>query len=101
MTSTDKRQASSKKRRGKKPPRTPDGQMSLREHLRELRNRFFKAAIAIVDRKSTRLNYSHVADSCVACCLIRHDAAVSCELMPLLTPPSHTSLHDALPISSN
>ncbi len=47
MTTTDKGQSSSKKRR-KKSPKTPDGQMSLREHLRELRNRFFKAAIAIV-----------------------------------------------------
>jgi len=48
MTSTDKSQATSNKRRRKKPLKTSDGQMSLREHLRELRNRFFKAAIAIV-----------------------------------------------------
>ena len=48
MTSTDKSQATSNNKRRKKPPKTPDGQMSLREHLRELRNRFFKAAIAIV-----------------------------------------------------
>lgn len=48
MTSTDKSQATSNKKRRKKPLKTPDGQMSLRQHLRELRNRFFKAAIAIV-----------------------------------------------------
>ncbi|GAA4109558.1 twin-arginine translocase subunit TatC [Enteractinococcus coprophilus] len=48
MTSTDKSQATSNNKRRKKPPKTPDGQMSLREHLRELRNRLFKAAIAIV-----------------------------------------------------
>jgi sec-independent protein translocase protein TatC len=47
MTTTDKGQPSSKKRR-KTTPKSPEGQMSLREHLRELRNRFFKAAIAIV-----------------------------------------------------
>lgn len=47
MTATDKSPSSSKKRR-KKTPKSPEGQMSLREHLRELRNRFFKAAIAIV-----------------------------------------------------
>ncbi len=48
MTSTDKGQATSHKKRRTKPTKTPDGQMSLREHLRELRNRFFKAAIFIV-----------------------------------------------------
>ena len=48
MTSTDKSQATTNNKRRKKPSKTPDGQMSLREHLRELRNRFFKAAIAIV-----------------------------------------------------
>lgn len=47
MTATDKGQPSSRKRR-KKPRKTPEGQMSLREHLRELRNRFFKAAGAIL-----------------------------------------------------
>lgn len=44
MTATDKSPSTSKKRRQK----TPEGKMSLREHLRELRNRFFKAAIAIL-----------------------------------------------------
>lgn len=47
MTATDKGQPSSQKRR-KKPRKAPEGQMSLREHLRELRNRFFKAAAAIL-----------------------------------------------------
>src|SRR5699024_11945983 len=32
----------------KKPARTPDGKMSLRDHLRELRNRLFKAGIGIL-----------------------------------------------------
>jgi len=47
MTSTEKSQSSSKRRR-KKPARTPDGKMSLRDHLRELRNRLFKAGIGIL-----------------------------------------------------
>lgn len=47
MTTPDEGQTSSKKRQ-RKTSRSPEGQMSLREHLRELRNRFFKAAIAIV-----------------------------------------------------
>lgn len=47
MTSTDKSQTSSK-RRPTKTRKTPDGQMSLREHLRELRNRLFKAGLAIL-----------------------------------------------------
>jgi len=47
MTSTDQGRSTTKKRR-KKRPKSPEGKMSLREHLRELRNRFFKAAIAIV-----------------------------------------------------
>lgn len=32
----------------KKKTKAPEGKMSLREHLRELRNRFFKAALAIL-----------------------------------------------------
>lgn len=47
MTSAEQPPSSSKKRR-KKRSKSPEGQMSLRDHLRELRNRFFKAAIAIV-----------------------------------------------------
>src|SRR5690625_1178849 len=47
MTSADKSQSSSKRRR-KKPARTPDGKMSLRDHLRELRNRLLKAGIGIL-----------------------------------------------------
>lgn len=47
MTSTEKSQSSSKRRR-KKTHKTPDGKMSLRDHLRELRNRFFKAGAAIL-----------------------------------------------------
>ena len=47
MTATDKSHSTSKKRQ-KKASKTPEGKMSLREHLRELRNRFFKAAIAIL-----------------------------------------------------
>lgn len=34
--------------RRKKPPRDPEGRMSLREHLVELRNRTFKAAIGLL-----------------------------------------------------
>lgn len=47
MTATDKGQSTSEKRE-KKTRKTPEGKMSLREHLRELRNRFFKAASAIL-----------------------------------------------------
>ncbi|WP_343957340.1 twin-arginine translocase subunit TatC [Yaniella flava] len=47
MTSTDQSHSASKKGR-KKRPKTPEGNMSLRDHLRELRNRFFKAGIAIL-----------------------------------------------------
>lgn len=47
MTATDKSPSTSKQRR-KKTSKTPEGKMSLREHLRELRNRFFKAAIGIL-----------------------------------------------------
>lgn len=47
MTSTEKSQSASKRRR-KKPAKTPDGKMSLRDHLRELRNRLFKAGIGIL-----------------------------------------------------
>lgn len=47
MTSSDQSQPSSQQR-NKKRRKPRDGTMSLREHLRELRNRFFKAAIAIL-----------------------------------------------------
>src|SRR5699024_8054483 len=47
MTSTEK-SPSNPRRRRKKPKKSPEGKMSLREHLRELRNRFFKAGIAIL-----------------------------------------------------
>src|SRR5690625_1506664 len=47
MTATDKRGPSTSKQRRKKKQKSLDGKMSLREHLRELRNRFIKAAIAI------------------------------------------------------
>src|SRR5699024_5182127 len=47
MTSTEQGRSTTKKRR-KKRPKSPEGKMSLREHLRELRNRFVTAAIAIV-----------------------------------------------------
>lgn len=47
MTSPDHNPSSDKKKR-KKRSKSPEGKMSLREHLRELRNRFFKAGIAIL-----------------------------------------------------
>lgn len=47
MTSPDHNSSSDKKKR-KKRSKSPEGKMSLREHLRELRNRFFKAGIAIL-----------------------------------------------------
>lgn len=47
MTSTEQGNPPPKKDRNQR-KRAPEGSMSLREHLRELRNRFFKAAIAIV-----------------------------------------------------
>ncbi|MDN6350267.1 MAG: twin-arginine translocase subunit TatC [Yaniella sp.] len=47
MTSTDQSSASKKKGR-KKRSDSFEGQMSLRQHLRELRNRFFKAGLAIL-----------------------------------------------------
>lgn len=47
MTSTDHSPPSDKKGY-KKRSKAAEGQMSLRQHLRELRNRFFKAGIAIV-----------------------------------------------------
>lgn len=47
MTATDRQGHSASKKRRKKKQKSPEGQMSLREHLRELRNRFIKAAIAI------------------------------------------------------
>src|SRR5699024_2055863 len=47
MTSPDQNTTSDKKKRTKR-SKSPEGKMSLREHLRELRNRFFKAGIAIL-----------------------------------------------------
>src|SRR5690625_5144638 len=47
MTATDKRGPSTSKQRRKKKQKSPDGKMSLREHLREVRKRFIQAAIAI------------------------------------------------------
>ncbi|HIY86021.1 MAG TPA: twin-arginine translocase subunit TatC [Candidatus Yaniella excrementavium] len=47
MTSTDHGSSSKSKERSKR-SRSAEGQMSLRQHLRELRNRFFKAGLAIL-----------------------------------------------------
>lgn len=47
MTSTEQGRSANARDRTKR-SKSADGSMSLREHLRELRNRFFKAAIAVV-----------------------------------------------------
>lgn len=47
VTDVEQTVADQSKRR-RRPPRTPDGTMTLIEHLMELRNRIFKAAIVIV-----------------------------------------------------
>lgn len=47
MASVDEK-APRARRGGKKPPKNPNGEMPLREHLKELRDRILKSAIAVV-----------------------------------------------------
>lgn len=71
-------------RRSRKPPRTPDGSMSLMDHLRELRNRIFKCALAIFiaglgvfflyDRLYRFLTHPY-------CEAIKHTSQKSCQLL--------------------
>src|SRR5690625_5668359 len=55
--------------KAKPPKEDPTDTMSFLDHLEELRWRIIKGVAGILDRKSTRLNSSHVAISYAVFCL--------------------------------